>query len=146
MGSTSTGKKKSGWKVILVLLVIYIGLAVLDALGVFVMGTYDQYIGDERDTDSPVIVEFNGELGGDDGELGMSYKVHGENITIYWGDEQFASGKIVNGVMKLSVLGGSTYYCKEGKKPGDFNNKGFFDYLRMILSPVSKMVSNLLHG
>ena len=142
----SPSKKKSGWKTIIILLILYIGLSTLDALGVFVMGTYNEYENGELDTDSsPVIMEFYGELGGEDGEAGMSYRVHGEDVTIYWGNAELMNGKVINGVMKVSFMGSDEYYCKDGKTPDDFNEKGIMDYFRMILSPASKLISNILY-
>ncbi len=143
---SNTTKKKSGWKTIIILLILYIGLSTLDALGVFVMGAYNKYENGELDTDSsPVIMEFYGELGGEDGEAGMSYRVHGEDVTIYWGNAELMNGKVVNGVMKVSFMGSDEYYCKDGKTPDDFNEKGIMDYFRMILSPASKLISNILY-
>ncbi len=139
-------KKKKGWIIVIALLVLYIGLSALDALGVFVMGTYNDFEDGEPNPDSsPVIVKFYGELGGEDGEWGMSYKVHGEDMTIYWGNAELMSGKVVNGVMKVSFMGEDDYYCKDGKEPDDFNEKGFMDYFRTILSPASKLISNIIY-
>ena len=147
MDSFTNTKKKSGWKIILIIVALYIGLSVLDALGLFVMGTYEEYDEDGEIVadSSPVIMEFNGKLGGKDGEAGMSYRIDGEDFTVYWGEAKLMDGEINNGVIKVSFFGSATYYCKEGKTPDDFNEKGIIDYFRMILSPVSKLISDILY-
>ncbi len=145
--SQKSQKNNSGLKIIIAILVIYLGLATLDALGVFVIGTYNEYKdGELVDGGAPIIVEFYGKLGGKDGEYGMSYRVNGEDINIYWGDSKLMNGEVVNGVMRLSLMGETNYYCKDGKEPNDFNEKGFMDYFRTILSPASKLISNIIYG
>ena len=139
---------KNKWlRTLIILLVIYIGLGTLDAMGVFVMGTYYEYEDGELNTESSgPELKFYGELGGEDGEMGMSYQIHGENFDVYWGDANVMNGEIVNGVMKVtSFMGKDTYYCKEGKTPEDFEKKGFVDYFRLALSPVAKIMGNIIY-
>lgn len=136
-------KKKSVGTVILVIALIYVGLAILDALGLFVMGSY--YEDGKKSDDDVVELKFAGGMGGEDGEEGMTYVLEGDEIIFMVEGEEYVSGKISNGVLRIDILGFHSYYCKDGKTEDDFDEFSVVDTLRTLLSPVSKLVSKLIN-
>lgn len=139
-------KSSSLGKFIGFLLVLYVVLAALDAMGLFVMGNYYSYENGELDMESFTTISFYGKTSDDEADGEITYILKGNEISFYMDEIKIVEAEISNGVMKMTGwFGGEDYACKEGKTPEDMDEKGVIDYLRMILNPLSEIFSKLLY-
>ena len=143
--ATPNKTKKRIVSTIVTILIVYVALALLDALGLFVMGTYKFEVDSELlSTESEIVLEFGGKWSGEDVEPGSTYKLEGDHIILIEdGDEMV--GSISNGVIKVDVFGLSFGFCKDGKTEDDFGEFSLIDTLRDILSPLSKVFSDIIY-
>ena len=126
---------------IVFLAIVYIVLAVLDFLGVFVMGTYKtkEVLG----VSIKIELGFNGETQDED----TTWRAYGNKIYFYQDGKEVAKGTIQNGVITyqlLGVEGADVNYFKDGDTDRKADKKGFVDYLRYILQPATKLIGKIV--
>lgn len=132
----SEEKRRGGGiiRFLIFLLIVYIVLGVTDYYCVFVEGNY-------TNGQMSLMLDFNGKVSQD--EDNYTYRAFGTTIYLYKGGVKFLEGTIQNGVICFSLSGEEVYLYKDGNKNLDKATKNIIDYIRIAVSPLSKLIYSI---